>query len=207
MAPGEHIPQPEAGDIPASALHADWSEDWAPTIRSPRNRKAILENRRLAQRPAADLALRLVMPEIGPVSAQDEHAFAVCRADPKRFTQLVGLASEAPRLAGIIDATTLRDLAQMFPLEDIRLAIACRAVVPASEDSELDLDNLEVAVRDAGPKILLSWADQVSPGLRGRVRLMLPKAVFASEATLGQRGINHVHGKIVRRVAELLSPP
>lgn len=196
-----------AGDLPFQSLHPDWSEDWGQSIISPRNRKAILANRRLSGRLSADIARRL---EIGPLDAlasADAHALKVFSADPKRFQQIAGLATEAHRLAGIVDAPTLRDLSQTFPLEDIKLAISCRTIVPAAEDTALNLDNLAIAAREAGPKLILGWADQVSPALRGRVRMMLPKALIPLEKAENQPGVNHVSGKIVRRIAELLSPP
>lgn len=195
------------GELPHQSLHPDWSEDWGATIRSPRNRKAILANRRLITRPAADLARRLEIPALESLASADAHALKVFGADAKRFTQVVGLASEAPRLASIVDAQTLRDLAQAFSLDDIRIAVSCRPFIPAQDETGLDLDNLAVAARDAGPKLILAWAAETSPALRGRVRMMLPKSLLSPDGTPNQPGINHVAGKIVRRVAELLSPP
>lgn len=161
----------------------------------------------IATRPAADLARRLEIPALESLASADAHALKVFGADAKRFTQVVGLASEAPRLASIVDAQTLRDLAQAFSLDDIRIAVSCRPFIPAQDETGLDLDNLAVAARDAGPKLILAWAAETSPALRGRVRMMLPKSLLSPDGTPNQPGINHVAGKIVRRVAELLSPP
>ena len=198
---------PTIGDLPHQSLHPDWSEDWGASIKSPRNRKAILGNRRLAGRPAADIERRLDIPRLDALHPADAHALKVFSSDPKRMAQVVGLASEAPRLAAIIDAPTLRDLTQTFPLEDIRIAISCRPLAAEGDETGLDLDNLAVAARETGPRIILDWADRTSPALRGRVRLMFPKSLITLEKAQNQPGVNHVSGKIVRRVAELLSPP
>jgi hypothetical protein len=207
MIDGGAITGVAVGELPLQSLHPDWSEDWGASIRSPRNRKAILANRRLSGRLSADLARRLEIDPIDAVPPADAHALKVFASDPKRFMQVAGLVTEAHRLAGIIDAPTLRDLSQAFPLEDIRTAIACRSLVPDTDETGLDLDNLAVAAREAGPKLILGWADQVSPALRGHIRLMLPKSLIPLEKDGNQPGINHVSGKIVRRIAELLSPP
>lgn len=205
--PGTSIPGISVGELSHQSLHPEWAEDWGITLRQPRNRKAILANKRLAARPAADLARRLEIPPLDQLAPADAHALKVFSADPKRFTQLVGLAAEAPRLASIIDAQTLRDLASAFPIDDIRVAISCRPLIPPGDDTGLDLDNLAITAREMGPKLVLAWANQSSAALRGRVRMMLPKSLLSLDDTPSQPGINHVAGKVVRRIAELLSPP
>ena len=79
----------EAFEPPFGSLHPDWAQDWGQTIKAPRNRKAILDNRRLAHRPAADLARQLDVPALTG-STQDIAVFKALSQDPTRFVRVVG---------------------------------------------------------------------------------------------------------------------
>jgi hypothetical protein len=195
-------------EVPSSALHADWTHDWGVSLKSVANRKAVLENKRLIGRPAADIARQLGIPEPGSdvASPADIHAFRVMGMMPKRFIQCVGLASISPYLAMMIDGEEVRALLQQFNGADLRIALACRYL--ADEDqSGIEKDRLGVIVADSAPKAVLAWADRLPPAMRGRVRLMMPKSTSAAQSELFQRSVNHNPGMFIRRVAELLSPP
>lgn len=193
-------------EISASSLHPDWAQDWGQTIRSPRNRKAILDNRRLAHRPTADLARQL---DLAPLSGQpdDLHVLKVLSVNPARFLQVVGLASQASFLATKIDNISIRRLSRDFPLDDLKIAIACRDYAEDEQDTAFDMDQLGVVVRDVGPKYVMGWAENASSGIRGRVRLLLPKSLVSIVLGQSQPSVNHVPGMLVRRVAELIDPP
>jgi hypothetical protein len=199
----------DAWDVPASSLHPDWMNDWGATIKAPRNRKAILDNPRLAHRPGADLARLLGVPpmEAASASARDQHAYQALLKAPARFTQLVGLASLAPMLATIIDGVAFRALQAEFSVEDLKIALACRNEAPARIDTEIDRSRLKLVVETTGPRLVQGWADRLPEQLRGRIRLLLPKSLVAAISERNQPIINHDPSKVIQRVAELMLPP
>lgn len=200
--------QPFPSEVPSTALHTDWTHDWGLSLKSVMNRKAIIENKRLLGRPAADIARQLGIPplESGAMSKADIHAFMVMGQFPKRFIQCVGLAAISPYLAKIIDGEGVRSLIQQFPVADLRIALACRSL--ADEDQPgIEKERLGIIVSDGGPKSILSWAESLPPAVRGRIKLMMPKSVSGPHTELLKRSLNHNSGMFIRRVAELLSPP
>jgi len=196
-------------DIPVTSLHRDWLEDWAPSIRSPRTRMAIAGNPRLAHRPAASLAAQLgAMPvDEAAIQPADAHAFLVLAQAPSRFLRITGLAALAPMLATIVNGAAVRDLIAEFAADDLRIALSCRDDVKKTGDAEADPDRLMAIVENNGPRMIQEWAASLSPDLRARVRLMLPKSTIASEFDGLEPSVNHNSGRVVRKIAKLLVSP
>lgn len=201
--------QNDALEVPVGSLHPDWAQDWAPSIRSSRNRKALAENPRLAARPGASLAGQLGVgtPDIRAADAGDLHAYTALIQEPPRFVRLVGLASVAGHLAMMIQGESVRALLANYTAEDLALALACRSIQAPTDDDDIEPEHLAAIIDSTGPRLVQNWAVGLPAELRGRVRLTLPKAMVATPADENDPAARSYAGQLIRQVATLLAPP
>lgn len=191
-------------DPPLTSFHADWVDDWAPSVKGRANRAAIAANPRLAGRPAANLARRLDLDALDAshVAPPDLHAFRVICADPRRFARLAGLAAASPVLAAVVEGEAVRALHESFKGEELKIALSCRSCVDWEDDGAVDQDQLPRVVEPNGVRILRGWAELTPPALGGRVAFLLPKSEDGERAEAPKPDVNHKHARLVRHLAE-----
>lgn len=201
--------QSDALEVPVGSLHPDWAQDWAPSIRSPRNRKALAESPRLSARPGASLAalLGIGAPGAGTADSGDLLAYKALIQQPDRFLRLIGLASVAGHLAMMIQGESVRALLANYTAEDLALALACRSVQSKAEDDDIEPDQLAAIIDSTGPRLVQNWALGLPAELRGRVRLTLPKAMVTTPADDKDLATRTYASQLIRQVAVLRTPP
>lgn len=201
--------QSDALEVPVGSLHPDWAKDWAPSIRSPRNRKALAESPRLSARPGASIAAQLGIgaPDGRGAESGDFYAYQALIQQPDRFLRLVGLASVAGHLALMIQGETVRALLANYAAEDVALALACRSIQSPSEDDDIEPEQLGAIIDSTGPHLVQNWAQGLPAQLRGRVRLTLPKAMVATPTHDHDLATRTYAAQLIRHVAGLLMLP